>query len=106
MTNIQIIDHVPADAGDQRGQIATLLRRYPQLDAAETEALLDFLVSGPIIEVGHLAGDPELKPIIERVKRDHSKRFRVGIGGNLIIGLALLLPLILFCWFAWNSGGK
>jgi hypothetical protein len=106
MTNIQIIDHVPADDRDHRDHIATLLRRYPQIDAAETETLLDFLATGPIIEVGHLAGDPELKPIVERVRREHAKRFSVGIGRNLLIGLALVLPLVLFCWVAWDLGGK
>ncbi len=103
MTNIQIIDHVPADDRDHRDHIATLLRRYPQLDAAETETLLDFLANGPIIEVGHLAGDPAFKAIVERVKREHPKRFGVSLGRNLLIGLALIAPLLAFCWYAWGS---
>jgi len=40
------------------------------------------------------------------VRREHAKRFSVGIGRNLLIGLALVLPLVLFCWVAWDLGGK
>jgi hypothetical protein len=103
MTQTVIIEHV---AANDRDHFALLLRRYPTLDAQETEALLDFLAKGPIIEVGHLAGDPELKPIVERVKRDHPKRFSVGVGGNLLVAMILVVPLLLFCWWAWDSGAK
>lgn len=103
MTNVQIIDHVPADDHGDRDHIAKLLRRYPRLEAEETEMLLDFLATGPIIEVGHIAGDPELKAIVERVRREHSKRFGVSLGRNLLIGLMLIAPLLAFCWYAWGS---
>jgi len=99
MTQTKIIEHV---AASDRDHFALLLHRYPTLDAQETEALIDFLATGPIIEVSHLAGDPELKPIVERVKRDHPKRFNVSLGSNLIIAMALILPLLAFCWYAWG----
>lgn len=87
-----------------RAHIGGLLRRYPDLPEGEAEELISFLASGPIAEVGFVTGDPDLRPLVERVKQDHARRFNGGIGNHILVALLLVIPMIALCWYIWDRG--
>ncbi len=90
---------------DQRATIARLLNRYPDLTRDETDTLLAFFATGPLVERGMLRGDAALSPIIEQLERDHPARFRAGASQSLFVAVLLLAPIALFWWAAVRWGG-
>lgn len=100
------MDETPFNDPARRAEIIDLLLRYPDLEPAETEDLLTFLATGAIIDIGYLTGDPELKPIIDRVRQDHARRFRPGIGQTLVLFGMFIVPLVALCWYALSVSAK
>ncbi|MFD1788407.1 hypothetical protein ACFSC3_12570 [Sphingomonas floccifaciens] len=91
---------ITADAADLRLHVTTLLRRYPDLRPGETDELLTFFTSGPLVDRGMLRGESGLRPIIEQIERDHPARFRAGVSRSLFVAFLLLAPIALFWWVA------
>ncbi len=87
-----------------RDRAADLLRRYASLDPTETEELIRFLAAGPIVDRGMVKGDETLAPIVAQVVADHPAPFRVGIGRQIVITLAVTLPFLALCYLAWGAG--
>lgn len=67
-----------------------LLRRYPKVDANETEAILDYLNNAPIIERGTLSARAGMAAKMEQVRRDHAKAFRPSIMSYLFSALLVV----------------
>ena len=88
----------------RRNHIAGLLARHPDLAAAETAEILDFLKTGSMIDIGMLRGDPAFRPKIEQIRAENSAHFRLGAGRSLLIALGIALPFLLLCWLILDWG--
>ena len=88
----------------RRNHIAGLLARHPDLAAAETDEVLDFLKNGSMIDIGMLRGDPVFKPKIERIRAENSAHFQLGASRSLLVGLLIALPFLLVCWLILDWG--
>ena len=88
----------------ERAHFENLLRRYPDIDPEALVELLDFLADGPIIDLGHIKGDPALAAITARVKQEHPARFRTTPMQHLRQWALLLIPFIAICWYVWDYG--
>lgn len=107
MSNETIMNHVNATetaATNTRAHVEGLLRAYPDVTAEELAHLLNFLAKGAILDIGHIKGDPELNPIVERVKREHPEPFTVGMGRHVLHWTLMIVPILAFCWYAWDAG--
>ncbi|MCA1198129.1 hypothetical protein K9B35_09125 [Sphingomonas sp. R647] len=89
-----------------RDRIAGLLNRYPALDPIERDELIAFIKTGPAVDRGMLKGDPVAAAAIRRVEADHPEHFRLGLGRQLFVAAAILLPFLAICWLAWEVGAK
>ena len=89
-----------------RDRIAGLLSRYPALDAIERDELIAFIKTGPAVDRGMLKGDPATAAAIRRVEADHPEQFRLGLGRQLFVAAAIILPFLAICWLAWEVGAK
>ncbi len=87
----------------QRADVADLLRRYPDVDAGETDTLLRFLKKGPPLEVALLTTDEELWPRLQRFRQDHRSKFSLGFKEYALV-LLILMGLIALCLFLWDVG--
>ena len=90
----------------ERIRTESLLRRYPDVDAQERDEVRLFLDKGPILEIGLMSGDPVLKTQIDRFKQENAEAFRLGIGKQIALMMVLVLPMILFGWYIWDSGAN
>jgi hypothetical protein len=57
-----------------RQQVAALLSRYPHVSDSEVDRIGGFLRSGRDHDVARVAGDAALKPQLDRVVADQSRR--------------------------------
>ncbi len=87
-----------------RDRMAGLLNRYPALDPVELVELIAFIKSGPAVDRGMLKGDPATAAAIRRVEADHPAHFRLGIGRQLLVAAAIVIPFLAICWMAWEVG--
>jgi hypothetical protein len=87
----------------QRADVEDLLRRYPDVDAGETDTLLRFLKKGPPLEVALLTTDEELWPRLQRFRQDHRSKFHLGFKEYALV-LLILMGLIALCLFLWDVG--
>lgn len=89
-----------------RDHVAGLLSRYPALDPAERDDLIAFIKSGPAVDRGMLKGDPTTAAAIRRVETDHPEQFKLGIGRQLFVAAAIVVPFLTICWLAWEVGAN
>lgn len=89
-----------------RDRIAGLLNRYPALDPVELDELIAFIKSGPAVDRGMLKGDPLAAAAIRRVEADYPREFRLGLGRQLAVAAAIILPFLLICWLGWEVGAR
>ena len=87
----------------RRADVEDLLRRYPDIDAGETDTLLRFLKKGPPLEVALLTTDEEMWPRLQRFRQDHRSRFTLGFKEYALV-LLILLAFAALCLFLWDAG--
>lgn len=79
-----------------------LLLRYPDIDADETDEIVQFLKKGSHLEIGLLGARDGVRPQLEAFKRDHRKRFALGPREYALFLLMTLTPLAAICWYVWG----
>ena len=85
----------------RRDRVEALLRRYPETSAAETAEIIHFLKKGPLFDVGLVTGNDELKPTVERIRREHRAEFSLGLREYAIVA-AIVIALIVVGAILWN----
>ena len=88
---------------NQRAHVGDLLRRYPGISAGEAAEIIRFIKKGPVMEVGLLTADEELRPQLQRFRSDHASEFSLGIKEYAII-LLIVAGAIGLCFFLWDIG--
>lgn len=80
--------HRPVD------EIEVLMRRYPLLNAAETQRCVTFLAGAPIAERGALSSRPGMAAKMDQVRRDHPKPFRPSMASYAVFGMLIVAILL------------
>lgn len=95
-------NHPELNRSGRRMEIEALLRRYPAVKEWETAEIVRFLAIGSHLDVGLIAGNEELRPKVEAVRKANPSAFRIKaheafffVGG--VAGPALFL-LIKYLW--------
>ena len=85
----------------RRDRVEALLRKYPETSSAETAEIIQFLRKGPLFDVGLVTGNDELKPTVERIRREHRSEFSLGIREYALVA-AIVIALIVVSAILWN----
>lgn len=88
-----------------RAHVEGLLKRYPEVTAAEAAEILHFLKHGPPLEVALLTTEEQLRLRLEQFRADHASDFSLQTRHYLLVA-ALLGILILGCVLLWDVGVK
>lgn len=83
-----------------------LLHRYPDLDPEEVREVARFLRKGPFLEVHRLTSSEPLAVKVAAFKAAHEAHFKLGLKDYALVVVAVLVPLFLLCWLAWDIGKK
>lgn len=67
-------------------EIEALLRRYPLLNAAETQRCVDYIAKAPIADRGSLSARPGMADKMAQLRRDHPKPFRPSLASYAVFG--------------------
>ena len=86
-----------------RARAKALLTAYPNIDAAETAEIADFLRTGPVLEVGLLSSDEELRPKLLAFQAEHEGRFALRAKDYLVVAL-ITAVLAVVCFLLWDAG--
>lgn len=86
-----------------RARVKVLLHAYPNIDAAETAEIADFLRTGPVLEVGLLSSDEELRPKLLAFQAEHEGRFALRAKDYLVVAL-ISVALAVICFLLWDAG--
>lgn len=97
-----IIEHENNPSWDAPGKSDTkpidemeaLLRRYPLLDAKETQRCVDYIATAPIAERGALSARPGMADKMAQLRRDHPKPFRPSLASYAIFGTLIAAILV------------
>lgn len=91
------------EGAGRRKDVSDLLRRYPDVTAAEAAEILRFLKKAPPVETALLLSETELQPKLNQFREDHRSHFAFG-GRDSLILLALLVAVVAACILLWDSG--
>jgi len=75
-------------------EIEMLMRRYPLLNAAETQRCIDFIAKAPIAERGALSSRPGMAEKMGQLRRDHPKPFRPSLASYAVFGTLIVAMLV------------
>ena len=79
--------------------ITQLLRRYPDLEPAETKRLVEGFRKLPILDVALMTADEQMRPRLDAFRRDYKRELRPPLWHYV---LALALPSTLAATLAWG----
>jgi hypothetical protein len=75
-------------------EVEALMRRYPLLNATETQRCVDFIARAPIAERGALSSRPGMAEKMNQLRRDHPKPFRPSLASYAIFGTLIFAILV------------
>ena len=81
--------HPELNRSSRRKDIEALLRRYPDIKAAETAEIVRFLATGSHLDVGLIAGNEELRDKVDAVRKANPAAFRIKLHEGLFFVLAV-----------------
>jgi hypothetical protein len=84
----------PTPAKREIDEIEALLRRYPHLNAAETQRCIDYVAKAPIADRGSLSARPGMADKMAQLRRDHPKPFKPSLASYAVFG-TLIVAVVL-----------
>lgn len=86
-----------------RSRIKSLFERYPNIANEEKRELAAYLRSGPLLDIGLLKGDEEIRYKIAAFEQDNQQALRTS-PMELAVLITILAVAALVCSALWNAG--
>ena len=91
------------DGESRRAHVAALLRAYPEIDPEEVAEVALFLKKGPILEVGLLSTDDDVRTALERFRADHASKLGLSFKDYLVAAV-IVAAFVATCVLLWDVG--
>ncbi|HEX8585877.1 MAG TPA: hypothetical protein VF680_15890 [Allosphingosinicella sp.] len=87
--DIAPVEHPELNGTGKRKHIEALLRRYPDLRAAEQAEVVHFLATGPHLDVGLIMGNDAFRSKVEDIRKANPSHVRLKLHETLFFILAI-----------------
>lgn len=91
------LSNVPT-AWSNANEAVVLVRRYPDLSAAETDRLVEIYPKLPVLQLALMASDEELAPRLDAFRRDHARRLRTPARDLAALLSPVFLLAVVLAW--------